>query len=200
MTGRKQRFSKSSADIRAGLQLRRSGISLMEVLIATAMLMGSAVVLSRLAGMGRDQAWKAATRSELQELCEQTMQEILLGQRPAEMVEDAVWQPLSPPPTIEVAEASASAADSTSAELTEETETGDPRWRYSVRTSQLSAQPGMWVLTVETVEGDQSLARRQRFALTRWIAGEPPAEAFVELDLRSAEEFPGGDFLFGDQP
>ena len=61
---------------------RRRGFSLIEVMIATAILMGSAVVLARLAGMGREQSQKARLYSDAQELCEQTMNELLLGLRP----------------------------------------------------------------------------------------------------------------------
>ena len=74
----------------------RSGFSLIEVMIATAILMGSAVVLARLAGMGRDQSQKASLHSEAQQLCEQTLNELLLGMRPMELIES---MPLIPLPT-----------------------------------------------------------------------------------------------------
>ena len=71
----------------------RSGFSLIEVILATAILMGSVVVLARLAGMGRTQAHKAALRTTAQQLCENTMNELLLGLRPLEPVDS---QPLLP--------------------------------------------------------------------------------------------------------
>ena len=71
----------------------RSGFSLIEVILATAILMGSVVVLARLAGMGRTQAHKAALQTTAQQLCENTMNELLLGLRPLEPVDD---QPLLP--------------------------------------------------------------------------------------------------------
>ena len=77
-------YSCSPADFSDG---RRRGISLMEVILATALLMGSVVVLSRLIGMGRTQANKAEFESEAQRLCENTMHEIMLGLRPVESIE-----------------------------------------------------------------------------------------------------------------
>ncbi len=73
------------------------GFSLIEVIIATAILMGSAVVLARLAGMGRDQSQKARLHSEAQQLCEQTLNELLLGMRPMELVEAMPLIPLPAP-------------------------------------------------------------------------------------------------------
>ena len=74
----------------------RSGFSLIEVIIATAILMGSAVVLSRLAGMGRDQSQKARLHSDAQQVCEQTMNELLLG-CVLELVESMPLIPLPQP-------------------------------------------------------------------------------------------------------
>jgi hypothetical protein len=39
----------------------------------------------------------------------------------------------------------------------------------------------MWALTVEILQGDQTLPRPIRFSLTRWISGPPPEGAFDEL-------------------
>ena len=72
----------------------RSGFSLMEIILATAMLMGSVIVLARLAGMGRTQANRAELLSEAQLVCETTMTEIVLGIRPLDPVENL---PLLPP-------------------------------------------------------------------------------------------------------
>lgn len=165
---------------------RRLGFSLMEVVIATALLMGSAVVLSRLAGMGREQAVRAAVRTELQQVCQQTMQEILLGERPAGMIEDAPWEQLRLPPTISTGGSTLAGETSLREEPAGAAE-GTPEFRYSVRIAALPAQPGMWSLTVEVAEGDQQQQRRQRFSLTQWIAGEPEQGAFQELDLRSPD-------------
>ena len=160
----------------------RRAFSLIEVIIATAILMGSAVVLARLAGMGRDQSQKARLHSEAQQLCEQTLNELLLGMRPMELVES---MPLSPlPPPIEEADDDVNAQDpfSTKQDTVVPTiDETDPEWRHSVRIESLAAMPGMWALTVEVLQGDQTLPRPIRFSLTRWISGPPPEVAFDEL-------------------
>ncbi|MFN9238057.1 MAG: hypothetical protein ACK6D4_25815, partial [Planctomyces sp.] len=58
----RQRFRVSAAlrTVPGSLE-HPGGFSLLEVIIATAMLMGAAVVLSRLAGMGREQSQAAET-------------------------------------------------------------------------------------------------------------------------------------------
>ena len=160
----------------------RSGFSLIEVMIATAILMGSAVVLARLAGMGRDQSQKASLHSEAQQLCEQTLNELLLGMRPMELIES---MPLIPLPTpIEETTDEVNPQDAFSAQ--EETikpspDETNPEWRHSIRTEQLAGKPGMWALTVEVEQGDQTLPRPIRFSLTRWISGPVPEGAFDDL-------------------
>ncbi len=177
----------------------RAGFSLMEVVIATALLMGSAVVLSRLAGMGREQAVRAAVRTELQQICQQTLQEILLAERPAGMIEDAPWEQLRMPPTISSGE-SMPAGETAARDELSGTAAGIPEYRYSVRVAALPAQPGMWSLTVEVAEGDQQKQRRQRFSLTQWIAGEPEIGAFQQLDLNSPDSGLAGVPLPGEIP
>ena len=85
MTARRLRGVGKAAD--------RGGFSLLEVILATAMLMGAAVVLSRLAGMGREQSQAAQTLDQAQRICERTLNELLLGARPLVLGED---QPLLP--------------------------------------------------------------------------------------------------------
>ncbi|MDA1230008.1 MAG: prepilin-type N-terminal cleavage/methylation domain-containing protein [Planctomycetota bacterium] len=179
---------------------RRRGFSLIEVMIATAILMGSAVVLARLAGMGREQSQKARLYSDAQELCEQTMNELLLGLRPMELMEAMPLIPLPRP--VEAASDEMSPQDpfADSGEigqplsLVDET---DPEWRHSIRTERILNKPGMWALTVELTQGDQTLERPIRFSLTRWIAGPPPEGAFEELSrgLDEPATMPQGGLL-----
>ena len=169
-------------------QNTRGGFSLIEVMIATAILMGSAIVLARLAGMGRDQSQKARLYSEAQQICEQTMHELLLGLRPMELVESMPLIPLPEPVQTtddNMSEPDMFAAEETSAEqVIDET---NPEWRHSVRMDLLPDQPGMWSLTVILVQGDQTLPRPIAFSLTRWISGPPPEGAFDDLS-RGVEE------------
>ena len=164
-------------------QKDRRAFSLIEVIIATAILMGSAVVLARLAGMGRDQSQKARLYSETQQLCEQTLNELLLGMRPMELVESMPLIPL-PAPIEETADDVNAQDPFSSTERQDVEPTVDetnPEWRHSVRFESLPAKPGMWALMVEVLQGDQTLPRPIRFSLTRWISGPPPEGAFDEL-------------------
>ena len=181
-------FSSHHADL--GPATNRSGFSLIEVMIATAILMGSAIVLSRLAGMGREQAQKARLHSEAQQLCELTMNEVLLKLRPPELVESAPLVPL-PQPIQDVNEESSElnmfAETDTSRETDVVPDETNPEWRYSVRMDVLPDLPGMWRLTVAIVQGDETLERPIRFSLTRWISGPPPEGAFDTLSRESGE-------------
>ena len=181
-------FSAHNADL--GPATNRLGFSLIEVMIATAILMGSAIVLSRLAGMGREQSQKARLHSEAQQLCELTMNEVLLKLRPPELVESAPLIPL-PEPIQDVNEESSElnmfAETDTSRETDVVPDETNPEWRYSVRMDLLPELPGMWRLTVAVVQGDETLERPIRFSLTRWISGPPPEGAFDTLSRESGE-------------
>jgi Tfp pilus assembly protein PilV len=66
----------------------RSGFSLLEVLLATSILVGCLVVLSELAAIGRRLAQNAQTLTAAQTICESTVNEILAGVRPPDPIED----------------------------------------------------------------------------------------------------------------
>ncbi len=68
--------------------LRRSGFSLLEVLLATSILVGCLVVLSELAAIGRRFAQNAQTLTAAQAICESEVNEILAGVKPPEPIED----------------------------------------------------------------------------------------------------------------
>jgi len=67
---------------------RRAGFSLMEVLLATAILLGSVLVLMELASIGRYYVQSVAARSTAQMLCQSKLDELLAGVQPLEAVED----------------------------------------------------------------------------------------------------------------
>ncbi len=76
---------------------RRRGFSLLEVLLATAILIGSSVVLMELASIGMRHAASARDMSQAQRLCQSKLNEIIVGVAPAETVrpipseEDPRW-------------------------------------------------------------------------------------------------------------
>ncbi len=175
----------------------RSGFSLIEVILATAILMGSVVVLARLVGMGRDQATKASLQTKSQQLCENTMNELLLGLRPLEQVEG---DPLLPAELefstgldeFAIEEESnfdsqgiggtGSLSQSSNKLYGTAIQEGESEWLYSVRLENLDlatsalqgdadtfSQAGLQKLTVEVKQADETLTRPVRFSLTRWI-------------------------------
>lgn len=205
-------------------QLQR-GFSLMEVVIATAILMGSAVVLSRLAGMGREQSQKAERYATAQRLCEQTLNEVLLGQRSVQPVEDQPllpvigWEQLAQDDLQNQSAADGldallpSQASNTAANPTNPNgptnpdgtaiDESNPEWLYSLRSEPLPETPGMWAITIEVreapsaseQESGKTTSRPIRFSLTRWIAGKPPTGAFDELQFRSSPDDSDGTDL-----
>jgi type II secretory pathway pseudopilin PulG len=182
MTFRARTVLRKSSDGHVNGRRTRPGFSLIEVIIATAILMGSAIVLAKLAGMGRDQSQKASLYSEAQQLCEQTLNELLLGVRPIEFTES---QPLLAQPEP-IADQLEEPRDTDSfAPLPRSGETGidelDPKWLHSIRMDILPDLPGMWSLTVVVTQNAESINHPVRFSLTRWIAGPIPVGAFEEL-------------------
>ena len=169
-------YSCSPADFSDG---RRRGISLMEVILATALLMGSVVVLSRLIGMGRTQANKAEFESEVQRLCENTMHEIMLGLRPVESIEEA---PLPPISTAGFGDLEDRVHDDIfTGKVDESASDANPQWLYSVRIAPVQDSIELTGLTVEVLQTESMLRRPVRFQLTRW----------VRSDTMSGNNFPG---------
>jgi prepilin-type N-terminal cleavage/methylation domain-containing protein len=76
----------------------RKGFSLLEVLLATAILLGCAVVLLELAAIGREHVNSAEELAMAHRICETRINEILAGAEPAkaveneEMVEQPGWK------------------------------------------------------------------------------------------------------------
>ena len=67
----------------------RSGFSLLEVLLATSILLGCVIVLSELAAVGRQHASAAEDLSTAQWLCQNRLNQILAGVAPLESVDSA---------------------------------------------------------------------------------------------------------------
>ncbi|MFM8474480.1 MAG: hypothetical protein ACKOEO_01635 [Planctomycetaceae bacterium] len=185
------------------------------MILATAMLMGAAVVLSRLAGMGREQSQAARTLDALQGVCERTLSELLLGLRPLVPTEDQPLLPVESPmaqpaePIVETpvgrfavpnGSAGTGLADGTGAAAAASavgSADANPTYRCSIRMQSQPAFPGMWTLTVEVAEGDQQQPRRKRFALTRWISGPAPSGAFADPYWQQS---PDGQIPISDGP
>ena len=71
---------------------RRGGFSLMEVMLATAILLGSSIILAELATIGRKQADSAYDLNTAQLLCQALLDEIVAGVVTAKPVEDQEFE------------------------------------------------------------------------------------------------------------
>ena len=158
----------------------RAGFSLLEVILATAILMGSAVVLSRLAWMGRTQSQRAEVNAEAHQICERILSEVLLGLRSTDTVEQEPLWPVSPGITDSVESVGTlntgrfgsldpGQEDPIGAGAAELSQTGEPLWLHTIRVVPHQRLPGLAVLTVEVVQRPQSAVRPARIRLERWI-------------------------------
>lgn len=66
----------------------RKAFSLLEILLATAILLGAVVVLGQLAQLGLRNAREASKMARAQQLCQNKLEAIVLGLEPAESVEN----------------------------------------------------------------------------------------------------------------
>jgi prepilin-type N-terminal cleavage/methylation domain-containing protein len=76
--------------------MMKRGLSLLEVMIALALLVGSAAVLSQLMDLGQRQALRAADITEAQTLCQNLLNELLAGTISWESTESQPIDPFSP--------------------------------------------------------------------------------------------------------
>lgn len=73
----------------------KRGLSLLEVIIALAILVGSAAVLAQLMDMGQRHALRAADMTEAQTLCQNLLNELLAGEMSWESTEAQPVDPFS---------------------------------------------------------------------------------------------------------
>ena len=162
----------SSACITPG---QRDGFSLLEVVLALAILTGSIAVLGEVVRLGLRNAQVARDMSQAQLLCESKMAEITSGITPAEPVSQAAFDPLE-------------VAGETGTTLTG----GEETWLYSIETEVLD-EDGLMAVRVIVTQGDE-VQRPVRFKLVRWMldsAAEASTESAAE-DSESANSDTGG--------
>lgn len=70
----------------------RPAYSLIEAMIATAILVGSTIVLAQLAGVGREHAWKADDVTRAQALCQNKLNELLAGIESLQPVDNQAFE------------------------------------------------------------------------------------------------------------
>lgn len=141
------------------VHMAQSGFSLIEVIMATAILMGSTVVLMRLAGMGREQFTKAKLLGEAQSHCETILNEIVLGKRPLREVQPQAFFPNSFQSSLaleasDLSDTAESETTATPSELYEsdavlEAQTAtESEWKYLVRLKSVHSFPQLRSITV----------------------------------------------------
>jgi hypothetical protein len=185
------------------------GFSLIEVILSTAILLGSVVVLGELAAMGRRQSLRGGKLAEAQRLCELTLNELLVGMRPLEPQEQEPLRPAEPlpadpleegflDPTRENMDVFSRAEPPVSPTLAGGDPTGaldstavDAPWLHSIHIEPLEDFPGLAVLTVQIEETADAVKRPVRFQLSRWIE-DPFAAASDEALDGPQRTLPGG--------
>jgi len=163
----------------------RRGFSLIEVIMATAILMGSVVMLSQLSGIGRTHADKTRQHAQAQRICENTLNEIIMGFRPMVAAESAPLLPLVEKIDEEVIEFD----DAEQAPVILPgrpqdrlvTANNTPLWLHSVRVKPHEQTPGIARLTVDVEAVQQTGSRRVHFSLTRWIRQKSQPGSSVEF-------------------
>lgn len=136
--GRHVRAGRGRADTRCN----RTAFSLLEVILALAILAGAAVVLGEAARLGMRNAAAARDLSRAQLLCESKMAEVLAGLVPPDPVQRAPIEPLS-----------------------EQDENG---WVYSVAVERTRLE-GMLAVRVTVMRDQPEEQRPAQFSIVRWM-------------------------------
>jgi type II secretory pathway pseudopilin PulG len=142
---------------------RREGFSLLEAILALAILTSSIAVLGELVRMGSQHAALARDLTQAQFLCESTMSEIATGTQAAMAVADA---PIDP--TLAG---------------------GDASWVYSVNVGALEL-PGLVAVQVTVRKNQPSNKRPASYTLLRWM--KDPSVNLVPSDLLETESETSG--------
>ena len=139
------------------------GLSLLEVLLALAILGGALVTIGELHSLGRRAGVQARDLTTAQILCESKLAEIVAGITPTESV---LQQPLGDE-TLE-----------------------DSSWLYSIE-SQEASQPGLLAVQVTVEQDPKQIGRPVRFSLVRWVV-DPNRETAESNGESNGESGTGG--------
>ena len=125
----------------------RAAFSLLEVILALAILCGAIATLGELSRLGMRQAQRARDLSQAQLLCESKLAEIASGLTPAEAV------------------------DSVPFESTDEQQFDESEWAYSVEVTPIDEE-GLTAVRVTVTRDELSGLRAAEFSLVRWIVNQ----------------------------
>ena len=137
--------------------MKRGGFSLLEVILALAILAGSMAVLGELARLGLQNAQIARDTAQAQLLCESKLAEITAGITPMQAVSDA--------------------------EFEEPVGDGTMKWLFSIDVQQTNCQ-GMSAVRVTVVQDLPEKKRPVDFSLVRWML-DPEVEAEESTETES---------------
>jgi len=141
-------------------RIQRDGFSLLEVILALAILTGSIAVLGELARLGLRNAQIARDTAQAQLLCESKLAEVTAGLLPVESVSGA--------------------------EFEEVVGDGSIAWIYSIDV-QLTEIEGMSAVEVTVVQDMDDNKRPVHFSLIRWMP-DPVEEVATEPEMEGMEE------------
>ena len=149
----------------------RAGFSLMEVLLASAILLGSVIALGELANIGRHHAQQAADLSVAQQFASNKMAEILAGLAPLESTEPA--------------ELESTVLDDLSETEQTVAESGELVWWYTVQL-EAAGHPSLVAVRVTVWQAaDTEDERRNEFSLLRWMPAAYGSESELSEETYS---------------
>ena len=140
-------------------RIQRGGFSLMEVILALAILTGSLAVLGELARLGLQNARIARDTAQAQLLCESKMAEVTAGILPLQSASSAEFEDIVGDGTI--------------------------GWLYSVDVQATDIE-GMSSVQVTVVQDMDESKRPVQFSLVRWMP-DPVDETAMEEDMEGME-------------
>ena len=157
------RFSRSMSP--PGLP--RPGFSLLEVILALAILTGAIAVLGEVARLGMRNAQIARDKTQAQLLCESVLAEITAGITPAESVQGA------------------------SLETVDQAADQPPEWLYSIDRADVD-EDGLVAVRVTVTQDPRQKKRPVKCSLVRWILDDA-LETSTEAEPQEPASETGGD-------
>lgn len=144
---------------------RLSGFSLLEVILALAILAGAIAVLSEVSGIGMRNARLARDLTYAQLLCESKLAELVAGVEPLEAKQSVPLGTVS--------------------------DSSEPDWLYSVEIHP-TQQEGLLEVCVTVVKDQPPEMRPAQFSLVRWML-DPEAAASEANEPSASQETPSAD-------
>jgi general secretion pathway protein I len=154
--------------------MKRAGFSLLEVILALAVLAGAIAMLGEAASMALRNAQYTRDTSRAQALCESTLDQVIAGFIPSDP------------------------SDATPVESSDtDMDPNAPAWVYSIEQQEVDDEPGLLSIRVTVTRDLPPEQRPVTFALSRWIAD--PSYAASQSDSGSQSGSSGMTSVGGSQ-